>query len=214
MKLKHFSLIFSTTGVLLLYLLSTLSNPASIELSEISKHEGKKITTEGIVTDYHTTTYNNQIITIKNNNTSAIVFLEGETYVEYGDLIEATGKVQKYEGEWEIVVGDVRFIKILRKWNNFSFPLWQLAENPERYEELNVKVTGYIDLVYDTYFYLIDEDDSYSLLVFYNFLEQDVLTPGKKVSVSAKFYFDENDLRYKLEVGEENHGVTFLSEEG
>ena len=214
MKLKHFPLIFSTIGVILLYLLSTLSNPAIIELSELSKYEGKKITANGTVIDYYTTTYTSQIITIENNNTRAIVFLEGEASVEYGDIIEVTGKVQKYKGEWEIVVDDVHFIKILRKWNNISFPLWQLAENPERYEDLNVNVTGFIDLVYDNYFYLIDEDNTHSLLVFYTSIGQNFLHPGKKVSVAAKFYFDEEDLRYKLSIGEENHKITFLSDEG
>jgi hypothetical protein len=214
MKLKHFSLIFSVLGISLLYLLSMLSNPTAIELYEISEYDGKQIIAEGIVTDYHTTTYNSQIITIENNNTSAIVFVEGEIFVEYGDLIEATGTVQKYKGEWEIVVDDTRFIKILRKWNNISFPLWQLAENPERYEGLNVNATGFIDLVYDTYFYLIDEDDIHSILVFYTPVEQNFLIPGKKVKVAAKFYFDEEDLRYKLVINEENHRITFLSDEG
>ena len=214
MKLKHFPLIFSILGVSLLYLLSMLSNPTVIELSEIQEYDGKQIIAEGIVTDYHTTTYGSQIITIENNNTRAIVFVEGEIFVEYGDLIEATGAVQKYKGEWEIVVDDERHIKILRKWNNISFPLRQLAENPERYEGLNVNVTGVTDLVYDTYFYLIDEDDIYSVFVFYTPVEQNFLHPGKKVKVAAKFYFDEEDLRYKLTVSEETHKITFLSDEG
>jgi len=213
MKLKYFSLIFSIAGILLLYFLSTLSQPTMIELYEIPEYEGKQVIVEGIVTEHHTTSYGSQIITIESDNATILVFAEGETNLEYGDTIQATGKVQKYKGDWEIVVDNERFIKIIQKWSNITFPLWQLAENPAKYDGLNVNVTGFIDTVYDTYFYLVDSEEEYSVIVFYNPSGQDALYPGQKVNVAARFIFDAEDLRYKLEISEDIHGVSLSTEE-
>jgi len=210
MSLKYFSLLFSALGILLLYLLSLLSQPIVIELSEISEYEGKQVIATGMVTEHHTTTYGSQIIIIESDNTSVTVFVEGETHVEYGDTIQVTGGVQKYKDDWEMVVDNERFVKILKKWSNITIPLWQLAENPAKYDGVNVNVTGFVDLVYDTYFYLVDQEEEHSIVVFYNSLETDILNSGQKVNVAAKFYFDETDLRYKLLVSEDIHNITLL----
>lgn len=207
MKIKYFSIIFSIVGIIVLYFLSTLSQPVMIELNEIPEYEGKQVIVEGTVMEYHITSYGNQIITIENNNTTTIVFVEEETKAKYGDKIQATGKVQKYKGDWEIVVGDIRFVEIIQHWQNITMPLWQLAENPAKYEGLNINVTGYIDLVYDTYFYLVDMEEEHSIIVFYSHVEQNSIYPGQKVQVAARFMFDIESFRYKLEVSEETHGV-------
>ena len=213
MKLKHFSLIFSILGILVLYLLSLLSQPAIIGLHEISEYEGKQITTEGIVTNHYTTKYGSQIITIEENNSSAIVFIEGKIDVEYGDKIQATGQVQKYKNSWEIMADDERSVKIITKWHNISFPLWQLAENPAKYRGLNVNTTGYIETLTDSCFYLVDIDEKHSLTVFYNSLENNSLYPGQKVSVAGKFSFDEKNFKYILEVYDETHKIIAITEE-
>jgi len=209
MKLKYFSLMFSIAGIILLYFLSTLTQPVLIELHEIPEYEGKQVIVEGIVTEHHVTSYGSQIITIANDNATTTVFAEGKTDVEYGDKIQVTGKVQKYKGDWEIVVSNVRFVNIIQKWQNITFPLWQLAENPTKYVGLNVNVTGRIDTIYDTYFYLVDSEEEQSIVVFYNPSEyNNSFYPGQKVHVAAKFTFDEEDFRYKLEVSEEIHNIS------
>ena len=213
MQLKHYSLLFSIVGIALLYFLSTLTQPIVIELSEISEYEDKQVTVEGIVTEHHITSYESQIIKIASNNATAIVFVEGTSDVEYGDKIQVTGKVQKYEGDWEIVVGNERFVAVLQKWQNITIPLWQIAENPVKYDGLNVNVTGYIDAVYDAYFYLVDTEGSYSVIVFYSSFEHDDIYSGQKVNVAAQFRYDGTDMRYKLEIFEETHGISLSTEE-
>lgn len=74
MKLKYFSLIFSIAGIVLLYFLSTLTQPVLIELHEIPEYEGKQVIVEGIVTEHHVTSYGSQIITIANDNVTTTVF--------------------------------------------------------------------------------------------------------------------------------------------
>jgi RecG-like helicase len=209
MNIKRISLIFSVIGILLLYLVSILSQPSNIKLHELPEFEGKEVTTSGVVTEHHTTQYGSQMITIHNDDFTAIVFIEGKTDVEYGDKIQVTGEVQKYKEDWEIIVNNPRFISTVQKWNNISFPIWQLAENPARYVGLNVNVTGFIDSVFDSYFYLADLDEKYSLMVFHKSSNL-TLYSGKGVCVRGKFLFDEKNLRYVLEVCDENHGISLL----
>lgn len=207
MQLKYFSLMFSIAGIAILYFLSLLSQPVMIELYELPEYEGKQVIVEGTVTEHYTTTYGSQIIIIETDNATTTVFVEGEADVEYGDKIQATGKVQKYDGGWEIVVDDERFVNIVEKWQNIIFPLWQLAENPTKYIGLNVNVTGNIDSVYDASFCLVDMEEEYSIIVFCRPSEHDVLYPGQKVHVAGRFAFDEEDFRYKLVLCEETHGI-------
>ena len=213
MSLKKASLIFAIAGTLLLYFLSILSEPAIVTISDLSKFDGKKVTTEGIVSEYFTTKYASQMITIRGNNSTAVVFLEGTCEVEYGDKIRVTGEVQQYMNDWEIIVDNKKNLKIVEKWDNVSFPIWQLAQNPTKYLGLNVNVTGYIESIFDSYFYIVDIENKHSLVVFYDSYAGLSLYPGKKVCISAKFLFDEKNLRYKLELFEENHGI-FLEMKG
>lgn len=189
-----------------------MSQPIKIELYEISNYEGKQVIVEGIVTEHRLTTYAGQIIEIKDfsdiNNSKIIVFVEGETSVEYGDKIQATGKVQKYKDEWEVVVNNERFVKILQKWNNITSPLWQIAENPDKYVGTNINVTGVIDRIYESYFYLVDTEEDFSMAVYYDSSRFYNLSEGNIVSVGARFIYDTATLRYVLKVNEQSHNIS------
>jgi len=212
MQLKYLSIIFSVAGIALLYFLSTLSQPVSIDLKDIQNYEGKQVIVEGIVTESYTTTLGSQIITIENNNFSTTVFLQGETDIEYGDKIQATGEVQIYNGEWEVVVNNKRFVSILQKWQNITIPLKQLAETPNIYNGLNVNVTGYADAIYDTYFYFTDIDKKHPIVVICNPLKYN-FTTNQELSIAGKFVFDSDNFRYILEVGDEpNQGIFVVGE--
>ena len=218
MNIKHFSLIFSVVGILLLYFVSVLSQPIQIGLNELPEYEGKQVIVEGFVIDYYVTSYGSQIIKIKDNRTGqegihqAIIFVEGKITLEYGDKIQATGKVQKYKDEWEIVVSSQSLIQMLQKWQNISFPLWQLAENPEAYIGTNVNVTGCIDKLYSTYFYLADLEKQQSILVLCKSSSIHNFSVGDGVCVAAKFVYDENNFQYHLEITEGTHGISIMDE--
>ena len=150
MKLKHGILLLSILGTFTLYFLSALSQPISVTLCDLQQYEGKQVIVQGIVTNHYMTQYGSQLIEIHDedqnqNITEAIIFVEKETAVEYGDRIQATGKVQRYRDEWEIVVEDDRFIQVVETWHNITIPLWQLAANPASYDGLNVNVSGIVD---------------------------------------------------------------------
>lgn len=211
MEFKYFVIVLSVACILFLYFLSSLSKPIMIDLHEIPDFEGKQVIVEGVVTEHRLTIYGGQIIEIKDiyseNSSKTIVFVEGETPVEYGDRIQATGKVQKYKGDWEIVVNNERFVKILQKWNNITFPLWQLAENPDKYVGTNVNVAGFIDRKYESYFYLVDSEEQYTVVVYYDSSSFYNFSEGDAVYVGARFVYDAETMRYVLNVKEDTHRI-------
>ena len=216
-QLKYFVVILSVVCIALLYFLSTLSQPIIIELNEVPDYEGKQVIVEGTVTEHYITTFGGHIINIKDmdnqSNFEVIVFVEEETMVEYGDKIKATGKVQKYNDEWEIVVNDARFVEILQKWSNITFPLWQLAENPSKYVGININVTGVVERDYDSYFYLIDSEEQHSIVVSYDSSKFHNFTQGDNVYVRGQFVYDEETLRFKINVKEESHRISVVETE-
>jgi len=214
MKLKHFSLIFSLIGISVLYFISNITQPALISLKEITDYEGKEIKTQGIVIHYYSTKYGNQLIEIREENFTTTIFLEKEMEVEYGDIVQVIGQVQKFNNEWEIIVENEKNFKILEKWHSISMPLWQLAHNPGRYLGLNVNVTGYIESISNSYFHLADFEENCSILVFYRLSENLTLYAGCKVNISAVFTFDEKNFRYTLELFSPDHKIYITKDEG
>ena len=211
MKLKHFSLVFSIIGILVLYFLSTLNQPLAISLSEISKFEGKKITAIGIVKNHYSTKHGSQLITIGSNNSTATVFVEGNLDLEYGDIIEATGTVQKYKEEWEIIVEDIKQIRIIQKWQNLSLPLWQVAQNPQKYLGTNVNISGCVESISNTQFFIVDAEEEHNLLIKYNKAGKLEIFPGQEITVNGIFSYDENNYTYYVKVFYENHYVKLSS---
>ena len=211
MKLKHLSVLFSIAGVLFLYFISTLSQPVLISLAEIAEYEDRQVIVEGVVTDYQGTSYGSQIIFIESDNASVSVFVEGSIEADYGDTIQATGKVQNYNDEWEVVVNNERYVKVVQKWQNLPIPLSQLAKNPTKYVGLNINVTGHVDMIYDSYFYLVDEDEVCSLFISCNPSIYDAAIPGKQVNVAGRFDYKKEECRYVLTINRETHGVFSLT---
>jgi len=213
-QLKYFVVLLSVVCITLLYFLSTLSQPILIELNEVPDYEGKQVIVEGTVTEHYITTFGGHIINIKDmdnqSNFEVIVFIEEETMVEYGDKIKATGKVQKYNDEWEVVVNDARFVEIIQKWNNITFPLWQLAKNPSKYVGININVTGMVERDYDYYFYLADSDEEHSIIVNYDSSKFHNFTQGDTVYVQGQFVYDEKTMRFAINVEEEKHRISVM----
>lgn len=210
MKFKYIVIFIAMGGLLALYVISHFSQPMVVSLSSLPVHEGHQVIVEGVVTAYRTTTSGSQIITIRdiqNTTDSVILYLEGTVSVEYGDIVQATGAVQQYKGQWEVIINSPQFVTILQKWGNRSFPLWQLAENPEQYCDTNVNVTGVVSQTAGSSFTLSSPDVKYSIDVFYDISYHYMFSKGDMVMVEALFFYDASTMRFKLAATEAKHGI-------
>jgi hypothetical protein len=211
MKIKYVTLILAIFGILALYTLSLYAQPPIISLSELPHYEGNIVTTQGTVTKYYETSYGNQIITIRDNNTTATIFSSTPLQIQSGDLLQATGNVEKYKDTWEILIDDTKSINILQKWNQTTTPLWEIAQNPIAYLDYNLNVTGYVDSKFNTYFYFTDNNTDHTILVPLPQSKNLTIYTGQPVSLSAQFTYDPTQLRYIFTFTEPYHTITPLT---
>jgi hypothetical protein len=214
MKFKYIVVVLSLVSLLVLYLISGLSQPTVISFSKIPASEGKQVVVKGIVAGYQTTTVGSTLVTIRDTdsiNTSTItLYVEGPLLVEYGDLVQATGIVQQYNNAWELAVTSPQSVAILQKWGNRSFPLWQLAQNPARYVDTNVNVTGIVGTISSSNFNLQDSAGDYSVPVSYTHSSNSTFSKGDQVAVKARFLYDKATLSYLLKVTDAVNDIVAL----
>jgi len=191
---KYAYLAGSIACILFLYFLSTLSHPPEISISDLEKYEGKRVVVKGMVVDKE---FNekSEIITLKDGNHSARIFVRSSTETSYGDI---------YGSQLEIFSES---IEICEKWDEKSMPLWELSENFEKYVGTNVNVTGYVDGVHSRYFYLTDFEREYRIKVFYpeNFSTE--IENYEHIYVKALFKYNSKNMCMYLEIKEKEHGI-------
>lgn len=216
----YFVIIISIIGIIILYLISTQTKPKEISISEVENYEGKYVIVEGVVTDVYTMKTKSKLYTIREDNSTVLVFVEKISKdIEIGDKIKVEGKVQKYQDDFEIVVLSDKSIEILEHWDEKNLTLQQLASRPENYIETNINITGYAIYVScyesNTTFYLTDNltEGKNSLKVICNSTNSTVqnIIEEDFVCVKGKFVYDEYSLRYVVEVEEKEHGVFIIT---
>jgi len=217
MKFKYLIILIAIASLVALYFLSLVSQPVLISLSALPTYNGQQVIVQGVVTEYRITTYGSQIITIRdmeNSTNSVTLYIEGEVSVEYGDTVQAIGEVQQYQEQWEVSVNNPQFVTILQKWNNQKFPLWQLAENPGKYLETNVNVTGIVTQKHESSFSLTDAEGKYSIDVSYDSSCPYQFSKDDSVAVAGRFIYETKTFQYVLKATESTHGIWKLDGEG
>lgn len=210
MKFKYLVIFLAIISLTILYMISLFSHPVQVPLSGLSQHDGQKVIIKGIVTKYQTTQFGSQLITLRDcddDTSSVIVYLEDESPVEYGDTIQAIGKVQRYKDQWEVSVSDPQLLTIIQKWTHQSFPLWQLAEHPERYRDTNVNITGIIIQKQKSSFVLTDQTKKYTLGVSCDASRCSHVSDNDAVAVAGRFVYDSFLLHFSLQITEPTHGI-------
>lgn len=196
---KRFVAGFAVIGIVVLYLVSAVSQPENIGLEEIKSMEGKEVVTEGIVEYKYQTNSDNTILRIMNDNTSVSVFVKKVVDAEIGDEIRVTGRVQKYKNGYEIVASE---IEILKKWDEDYIELKQLKSNPEKYEGTNINVTGFAVCIKHNEFYLSDNISKIKIKII-----KSIVLPAEnqKIFVQGKIEYDENRFEYFIKL--DRYGV-------
>jgi len=210
MKFKYLIILIAIGSLTGVYLLSLVSQPNHVSLSQLPIYNGQQVIVQGVVTDYRTTSYGSQLITIRdvqNCSSTVVLYLEGAYAVEYGDFIQATGEVQQYNKQWEISIDDPQLITILQKWNTHSFPLWQLALHPDRYKDTTVNVTGIATQKTDSSCTLTSTDGKYTINVIYHADCPHQFSKGDSVTVGARFVYDATNCCFLLSATEPIHGI-------
>lgn len=210
MKFKQLIILIAISSLLLLYGVSLISQPTQVELSSLSDYNGQQVVVQGIVTMYRTTTFGSQLITIRGDDIkegTAVIYIDGEVPVEYGDKIQAVGQVQRYKNQWEITVANPQRITILQTWRNQTIPLRQLAENPQRYLNTNVNVTGILSQKQSSSFQLTEQGQLYSLAVRCPPSALASVSENDTIAILGRFVYDPCFFHFILEITGNTHAI-------
>lgn len=196
---KRFVAGFAVIGIVVLYLVSAVSQPEEIALKDVKNKEGKNVIVKGIVVEKYQTSSGNTILKVRDNNVSVSVFVKKAVDTESGDEIRVTGRVQKYKNGYEIVASE---IEILKKWDEDYVELNQLKSDPEKYEGTNINVTGFAVSIKHNEFYLSDNISRIKVKI----IKSAVLpAENQKIFVKGKMGYDENRFEYFIEL--DRYGV-------
>ncbi len=194
---KYLTLFISVIGVILLYTLSLFQQPIILSsVQSIGDYEGKEVTLEGIILEYQTTKYDNQLITLQCNSTQLTVFSEKPISIHIGDLLQATGKIEKYKDSWELILSNPKATRIIEKWQNRTIQIKDLASHPEDYLQVPINISGYVDLKYEDLIYLRDYSNNYTIPLIPS--NNSIPSTGTSIYVHAMLTYDPANLRYIL----------------
>jgi hypothetical protein len=213
MKFNYIVILSTIISLVVLYGVSLISQPEQVLLSSLSFHDGQQVLVQGIVTDYRTTTFGSQLITLResiNDGSSAVLYVEGVVSVEFGDRIQAIGKVKRYKDQWEVMVSNPLSVTIVEKWGNQTFPLWQLAKHPDRYCDTNVIISGILTQKQSSSFVLTDTTETYFLDVSCDHSSLSSFSNGDAVEVAGRFIYEPRVLRFMLTLSEQEHRLITL----
>ncbi len=195
---------FSLVGVCVLYYISLVITPPFVPLNEVAFHEGTIIRTRGVITELSVTESGNVLIKLAGNQTELPLFFDSPTArqelsnLSYGDEIEVEGKVQVYQGSYELFVSKGG-IKMVTRERDTAF-VSQIAVQPEAYEGRKIRVVGYAEDVYTHVFYLCDETGSYRMRVRVMDADSSISTlqEGDKILAEGVCSYDAQNMRYEL----------------
>ena len=194
---KYLTLFISIIGVILLYTLSLFQQPIVLtSVHSIGDYEGKEVTLEGIILEYQTTKYDNQLITLQCNSTQLTVFSEKPISVHIGDLLQATGTIEQYKDSWELIISNPKTARIIEKWQNRTIQIKDLATHPDDYLQIPINVTGVIDMKYDDLIYLRDTSNDYTIPLIPS--NNSIPETGTLIFAHATLTYDPANLRYIL----------------
>lgn len=197
-------IVFSLLGVCILYGISVYVEPPYVPLDEVTAHEGTFVRTKGVITDLSVTRSGNMLVRIVDNQTELLIVInsaykgEGSLNLSYGDEIEVEGRVQVYQGEYELVADENAITRRAHE-STISF-ISQIALRPGDYEGRRIRIAGYVKDVYKRVFHLCDENGNYCMRVKANDIPISELEEGDKLIAEGLFSYNSQSMRYELDL--------------
>lgn len=147
--------VLSFAGVLGLYFYSSSVQPIQVQIGDIGIGDaGGVVRTSGHIMDLSQTSGGDVVLELVDyrDGASLIVYIPQNVFSVFGEKdalitgaeIEATGEVQEYQDEMELVVDSADDLRIIQYSNENDLTIEILAENPELFIGLEVTVHGQI----------------------------------------------------------------------
>jgi hypothetical protein len=196
---KHTILALSISSLLILYILTTTTQPPTITLDQTAAYDGQRVTITATIHTIQTTTTGAQHITLHQPNTTTplTIYLTTPLPLQYGDTIQATGTITHYQNTYQLTTDTTNAITILSHHTGPNTPLWQLAQHPTTYQDTTITTTGTVDKTTQTTFTLKDTTTPTTITV-----NGATTQPPKnsRITIHARLLYDTTTLRYSLQL--------------
>lgn len=116
--------------------------PKRITLADVPRHADRTVVVEARALAVEPLTGGSTRITLIDDERSLAVFVRGAVPVLAGDTVEATGRVAKYHGQWELVVDEPDDVVVRLPWTDGRVPVTELAAAPWTYAGTHVRTVG------------------------------------------------------------------------
>ncbi len=134
LSFAHFAIIFAVVGIVVLYFISTLSEPPEIRLDEVGDYVGEDVVVKGVVLDYELTVRNDAKLLIYGDNTTLKVKLEDCTkQININDRIKLQGEVREFRNEYELVAVTDNSIEVIGRHQVELVAFNELANHESQY---------------------------------------------------------------------------------
>ncbi len=230
-------LLATLLGLVALYFLALQTQVPKVSLEELEDYEDQRVKVEAHLTAFEPLEDGSGKLRVSENNASAEVFLEtgaDELSFRPGDRLLLTGTVQRYQERLELMVEGPADISVLEEGKAEEVFLTFLAQEPWRYQDTQVRLSGEVKYNISHYrfqdddegeaeefitFFMADNQGRYSLKVRVEARVTDgasweralKLGPGSSVELSGILRYSSSDLRYYLDISGEG---SFLAVRG
>jgi hypothetical protein len=196
---KYTILALSLLSLTLLYLLTSITTPPTITLDQTPTYDGQRVTIQATIQTIQNTKNNAQILTLTqpNTTTTLTIYLTTPQPLQYGDTIQTTGTITRYQNTYELQIDTTTPITILHHHTGPQTPLWQLAQNPTHYQDTTITTTGTVDKTTQTTFTLKDTTTPTTITV-----TGATTQPPKNshITIHARLLYDTTTFHYTLQL--------------
>ncbi len=218
-KILLICVVVSLIGTSSLYVYTARQDAKEIEISDIDSNMlGTSIKTRGFITelDKYQDTY--FLVLREQFSTSSIdvmvkdkvvknLPLEEKKKLRSGSEVLVTGQLSEYQEEYTIQVNGISDLKITKKAYSSFTPISSLLENPEWYEDMEVKVRGdvhHLSCNYNTTRFELsplEGGDHYlsCSIKGWDYSEDYTITNDDPAVVKGKFLYDSSSGRWVIE---------------
>lgn len=168
--------------------------PRRVTLAEAPRYADRTVVIEARALAVEPLTGGSTRLTLIDDNRSLAVFVRGSVPVLAGDTVEATGRVAKYHGQWELVVDEPGDVVVLVPWTEGRVPVTELAAAPWSYVGTNVRTVGVLERDHGTWL----RDPAAPARIRTSGLDGDAGTTPLRVD--GLVVYDEDQNRFRLRV--------------
>lgn len=143
----HLAVLFAVVGIIVLYSISSLSEPEHIRLDEIPDHVGEDVVVQGVVIDHETTVRGDAELLIYGDTTTLEVVVEDyDKNIEINRMIKLQGEVREFRDQYELVAVTDSSIEVIGEYETELVLLADMGEYLNQY----ISIEG---VIVDEYIY-------------------------------------------------------------